>query len=267
MGNGDPVKEVAVQQDTSVTHAYALVSTTKNDPDPSELTASNDITIKYAFKYTDNTYSFGETYALRSSAELTEDPANLPRGNNIVRVNYNFDVYDSDDDLTQPAYSSDFNMDVNLYRTASFSSDRIIVPNTKKQVNVEFSDSASYNPDFLGYGEGNLDEIDLGVTNGSPSNFFQDLTQTTEVKLNGSLFISLNNGKYLQALQVAHVAQLSHFVPAGGAPIPMKNINVGGQSPNFVLDMYWDKTKYGKLLAFILRQSGLIGLSISSPSY
>ena len=265
VGRGE-VREVAVQQDTSITHAYALVSTTKNDPDPPELTVSDDITIKYAFKYTDETYSFGDTYALRSSA-LTEDPANLPTGNDIVRVNYNFDVYDSDDDLTQPAYSSDFNMDINLYRTASFSADRITQPNTKKQINVEFSGSSSYNPDFLGYGEGNLSEIDLGATNGRPSDFFQDLSQTKEVKLNGNLNISINNEKYLQALQVAHIAQLSYFVPSGGAPSPFKNVNVGGTSSNFIFDQYWDKTKYGKLLAFILRQSGLVGLSISSPRY
>ena len=264
--DGGEVREVAVQQDTSITHAYALVSTTKNDPDPAELLESDGITIKYAFKYTDETYSFGETYALRSSA-LTEDPANLPTGSNIVRVNYNFDVYDSDDDLTQPAYSPDFNMDVNLYRTASFSADRLTKPNTQKQINVEFSDSSSYNPDFLGYATGNLSEIDLGVFNGRPADFFQDLTQTKVVNLNGNLAVSTNNAKYLQALQIAHIAKLTYFIPSDGTPIPFKNVNVGSPSSGFVFDEYWSKTKYGNLLAFLLRQSGLVGISLTSPRY
>ena len=97
--------------------------------------------------------------------------------------------------------------------------------------------------------------------------YFQQLTTPTQANLNMEFTINLNDGKYLQALQVAHIAMLAYFIPSGGTPVPLKNINVGSDSSGFVFDGYWDKTRYGKLLAFLLRQSGLVGLSLTTPQY
>ena len=73
-----------------------------------------------------------------------------------------------------------------------------------------------------------------------------------------------DSSRYLQALHIAHVASLVYFVPAGGVPTPLENINVGSAG-NFVLDEYLEKTKYGQLLAYIVRSSGIVGLSVTDP--
>ena len=246
-------------------NVYWLKSKTANQSDPAELSGNQNISIRYAFKYSDDTYSFGQTYALISSTVLTTDPEGLPTSTQTpVPLGYNFTLYDSNIDLSQPAYDDDFNEDVRLYKTnnAEWGSNRITQDGQKVSgMNIEFSDSTKNYPDFLGFGENDsIVDLDNGV-------YFQEIRNSYTLKVNYDSILNLNDGRYLQALQVAHIATLSYFDPSGGTPVPMNNINVGADSQNFVFDKYWDKTKYGKLLSYLLRQSGLVGLSISSPRY
>ena len=248
-------------------NVYLLKSTAANHDDPSELSGNQNIEIRYAFKYEGSPveYSFGKTYALISKNALTTDPEGLPTSAQTpVPLGYNFILYDRDIDLPRPAYDEDFNEDVRLYKTTNteWGSNRITQDGQKVSgMNIEFSDSTKNYPDFLGFGENNsIVDLDTGV-------YFQEIRTTRPVRVNYDTILNLNDGKYLQALQVAHIATLAYFDPSGGTPIPLNNINVGADSQNFVFDKYWDKTKYGKLLSYLLRQSGLVGLSISTPRY
>ena len=78
-----------------------------------------------------------------------------------------------------------------------------------------------------------------------------------------------NDDRYLQALQIAHLAQLHFFVPSGGVPVPVKNIQSGTKEQNsgFMLDPYWQQTKYGQLLVFLMRRRGLLGITVLEPTH
>ena len=69
--------------------------------------------------------------------------------------------------------------------------------------------------------------------------------------------------KYAQALYTAHVGQLIFFRESGGAAFPTANPNVGQQSQSeFRMDAYLQRTKYGQLLAHLMRWDGIPGVMV-----